>query len=263
MNKLTILVQVYKPNERFFDCLNALANQSDNNFDCVIMKHGDFESKVFDDAVNQYSKKIAAGARVVYEQVNKGPAYGRNRIVEYCDTEFFARVDCDDVIEKDFVLKVNMHINKGYELILLKTIKASEKRMKLEKEYNLPEGIMSVLWQPYAYIIKKSAFIKYPDSIPEDVGSVIYYINCFEEDKIIVANDIKWDLYSTLSNPKNFKKNLKSWKKGIKLSSNYWAKHTGKLNRIAYSYSRATYRISKFKYTHKWAKYFLKNGRVK
>lgn len=268
-SKLTLLVQVYKPTSRFNECIKACVDQIDSNFNIVILKHGDFESEIFDEATKFVLKNFDANKiKVIYENINKGPAIGRNIITQHCDTDYFARVDWDDVIPTNFTKVINEKIAQGKNLILIPmNVKSTNDfNRRFEQKYNLPKYILNVSWAPYCYVIKTNEFIPYPDCVPEDVGSMIYYLNKHEpKSDWVVADEIHWEYYSTISNKDSINKNLNSWIKGVETASKYWASITGPLNRVTnYILLREKKRgflKIKRRWENEWTKHFFKNGK--
>lgn len=219
--KLTLLVQVYKPDERFIDCIKSIQNQTDLNFKCVIFKHGNYESEIFDTAVALVNADERFSVHI--KEINEGVANGRTAIVSHCKTDYFARVDGDDIIEKNYVLKINQLIAVGYDLILIKNripSKWQAKRWsKYEVKHNMTNGILSVGNAPYTQVMQKNLFVPFPSSLPEDTNSTYYYISAASK---YIVSDVEWQYFSTISSKKSRKKMKQSWYEGQIVSGNYW-----------------------------------------
>lgn len=158
--KLTIIVQTYNRKNELENCLLSLQNQSDKNFKILIFGNG-----------ATYDLNAVAEAtlhNIDYEIIslreNKGLVFGRNESVKYVKTEFFGRIDDDDNAPVDYVHNANKEIDLNHDVIFVNRNNSSE--INSSRIY---------LHEPWRYIIKKSNFIEYPNSIPEDIHSSLYY----------------------------------------------------------------------------------------
>lgn len=185
--KLTIIVQTYNREEGLKRNLEALNNQTDQNFNLIIFNNG---AKYNVEVIAGGYKNLLSKLKIIHKEENIGLVKARNESVKHVNTEFFARIDDDDFAMNDYVEKTNKLIASGYDLILV-SIENSK------KEDGKPGTVFS--WEPWRYIIKKESFVPFPEILPEDFLSIFYYTSI---SKKISFDEVKIHL----GDPRVFKK---------------------------------------------------------
>lgn len=180
MKNLTIIVQTYNRETKLKRNLHSLAKQSDKNFKILIYANGASYNVV------KIAKEILRNEveyKVVSSQNNVGLVRARNNSVKHVSTKFFARIDDDDWAATDFVEQANSKIEQGHDVIFVTTV---NDKFKVENRDKFIYG-----WEPWRYIIKKEDFVNYPEIMPEDYSSSVFYLQqsknpSFQDVKIYV-----------------------------------------------------------------------------
>lgn len=99
---IDILIPVFNCEKWIEDCLNSLKEQTDKNFEVILIDDGSTDNslKVCDKYKEICSMKI-------YSRSNKGVTYTRNELVSLSKGEYFLFLDSDDILSKDTIEILN------------------------------------------------------------------------------------------------------------------------------------------------------------
>ena len=110
-----IILPVYNSKDFILDTLNSIIHQTYKNWRLVLIddNSNDGTSELITDFINnKISKK-----KIVFikNNKNKGQAYSRNLALKYCNSEYVAFIDSDDLWEKNKLKKqIKYMIDYGY-----------------------------------------------------------------------------------------------------------------------------------------------------
>jgi len=91
---VTILLPVYNCNEIIYDAVNSVKKQTFEKWQLIIIDDGsNQETKKILDSISRFDTRI----HLISNETNKGIIYSLNKSLNLVDTEFIARIDCDDV----------------------------------------------------------------------------------------------------------------------------------------------------------------------
>lgn len=104
MRKISVIIPCYNAATFIAKCLDALANQTYRDFDVIIIDDCSTDETV--SIVEKYSMNSAYTITLLRNEVNSGPAFSRNKGVNYATSEFVAFCDSDDWYAEDFLEKM-------------------------------------------------------------------------------------------------------------------------------------------------------------
>ena len=228
MNKLiTIIVPLYNNEKHVSTCVDALRNQTDQNFDVVFVDDGS-PDKTFENLEHSLKSDIKFSYKII-RQKNEGVVRARKRGIENTSSEFFMVYDCDDVISADYISEFYKTIRSNAEVdIIIPNVKIQNEKMEFTdfKFYSNDiflsgkDCFLNSLngWDIHTwYICKKDIFIKSnTDYESFNVGNMNYYNNDEAIDRISFMNANKIirnnAIYYYCYNPNSATKSVNSLK---------------------------------------------------
>ncbi len=105
--KIAIIVPVFNRPEELKELLQSLVEQSDKEFEVVVIEDGSSQKSDF--IVAEFQKKKQLSIKYFYKQ-NSGPGNSRNYGCVNSDADFFVFFDSDCVIPPDYIKRLNKHI---------------------------------------------------------------------------------------------------------------------------------------------------------
>ena len=192
-----IILPVYNSKDFILDTLNSIIHQTYKNWRLVLIddNSNDGTSELITDFINNKinKKKIV----FIKNNKNKGQAYSRNLALKYCNSEYVAFIDADDLWEKNKLKKqIKYMIDYGYSFTYsdYKTLNnISFSKLKLCEDYYLK-----------CQILKSNNAYKCP-------GIYSYYRvrdNSLQSNRLKVLLAV-WNINKNLNNM-NYINNLKS-----------------------------------------------------
>lgn len=106
--KISFIIPAYNAEKTLAKCVNSLLNQTNENWQAVIMDDGSLDN-TFGIAQDFECKDSRIKALT---QKNAGPGTARNNALPYCAGEYIAFLDSDDYIEPNYVESVIKLINQ-------------------------------------------------------------------------------------------------------------------------------------------------------
>lgn len=107
--KFSIIIAVYQREEELTELLNSLANQSDQDFEVVIVDDGSTDP--LEELVNSYQLKL--NIQYFYKK-NSGPAKSRNFGMERARGNYFIFLDSDTIAPKNYIENVRKELESNY-----------------------------------------------------------------------------------------------------------------------------------------------------
>lgn len=127
---ISFIVPVYNAEKYLDDCLMSILNQTNSNFEVLIVNDGSTDGSAV--ICNKYAKK---DRRVtVFHTENHGVAHARNKAIKLAIGKYILFVDSDDVVHPQLAEQViqNFALHRGAEMLCWKVTKftSNENRWK-------------------------------------------------------------------------------------------------------------------------------------
>ena len=191
----SVIVTVYNKGRVLKETLESIANQTFDNFECIIIDDGSTDNSniISQDFCKKYSKFQH------FEYENAGVGKARNRGINQANGEYIVFVDGDDNVEKELLEILHKYIN-NYDIDLIRyqckvvhyrAVKEPEKLNYHSHIDKLMTGYEALLkWSEpnkryalaWLYCIKKTILtdngIKFPKGIYEDFATMPLVIAC-------------------------------------------------------------------------------------
>lgn len=103
---ISILIPVYNSEKWIKECLDSIINQSDSNYEVVIIDDGSKDKSL--NICNEYKNKCEMR---IYSRENKGVTFTRNELVNLAKGEYFLFLDSDDLLDINIIYYLNKIIN--------------------------------------------------------------------------------------------------------------------------------------------------------
>lgn len=213
-DKISIIVAAYNTSKYINRCIDALINQTINNFEILII-----EDKSTDDTKKKIEKyKNNKNIKVFYNDKNMGLAYSRNVGLDNATGNYIGFVDSDDFIAKDYYELLLKQIKKDaadiavcdMKLIYEDTGKEVISSCSDNKKNNISFINSGLAASACNKLFKKSIINKYRfevGKINEDVAVVI--ASMADATKITYVNNCYYNYYQRNSSIQNSKFNEK------------------------------------------------------
>lgn len=107
--KISFIIPAYNAEKTLTKCINSLLNQTNKNWESVIIDDGSLDNTFNIAKSFEYKDERIK----VLTQKNSGPGAARNNAFPYCDGEYIAFLDSDDYIEYNYVELVIKLINQN------------------------------------------------------------------------------------------------------------------------------------------------------
>ena len=137
---ITVIIPFKGKIKNLVRALESLENQKFKNFECIICVDG---QNIFKYKKILLKKKI--NLRIIYNKINMGQSYSRNKAIQIANGKFVAFLDSDDFWTKDKLSSVYPK-TKNYDLIFHDCIRVKNKSIiNLEnyKNYNFKSLLLS------------------------------------------------------------------------------------------------------------------------
>lgn len=170
LNLITIIIPLYNNEKHIPTCIEALKNQTDQNFEVMFIDDGSTDQtvetlKCFLTSDVQFNYKI-------FQQKNEGTARARKKGIENASSKYIMIYDCDDVISTDYISEFFRTIKNNDEVdIVIPNVKMQNEKMVFEDfkfysddvQLSSEECLLNSLngWMIHGWFIcKKDIFIK-------------------------------------------------------------------------------------------------------
>lgn len=171
--KVSIIIPVYNGSKYIDECLSSVVNQTYKNLEIIIIDDGSTDNSV--DIIKKWSTKD--NRIVLYENENHGVSYTRNFGIQKSSGYFIAFVDCDDVIDSNFISYLTqLSNNTGAECVV------SALSIYGTKNSN-SEELIQILEKPIiqCYLI---------DLIEGYIGGKLFHSRIIKENRIYLSTEI-------------------------------------------------------------------------
>lgn len=116
---ISIIIPVYNVEKYIKNCINSIINQNIEGIEIILVNDG--SSDISGTICKKYSDKFE---NIVYiEQENKGPSAARNIGIKQARGKYIGFIDSDDMLEHNFISKINEEINNYKNDLLMWGIK--------------------------------------------------------------------------------------------------------------------------------------------
>lgn len=102
MELISIIIPVYNVEKYLHRCLDSVINQSYSNLEILLIDDGSTDSSL--QICNEYASRDAR-IKVIHQE-NMGLAGARNTGIRNVNSSYFASIDSDDYVDKDFIYKL-------------------------------------------------------------------------------------------------------------------------------------------------------------
>lgn len=106
---ISFVIPVYNCEKYLHQCLESLINQSESNFEVICVDDGSKDNSK--EIIRNFIHKDPRFTLV--EQENSGPAYARNKGLEFTKGQYIWWIDADDWIELNSIKKINQSIQSS------------------------------------------------------------------------------------------------------------------------------------------------------
>lgn len=134
MNKVTVIVPVYKAEKYLNRCVDSLVRQTYSNIEIILIDDGS------PDMCPQICDQYSLDNRIkVIHKVNEGVQEARNEALRIADSKWVAFIDADDWVEDDYVERLVNEADKGFDVVIIDRIDEYENTsvpiQKYDKEH--------------------------------------------------------------------------------------------------------------------------------
>lgn len=132
MDKVSIIIPIYKVEKYIEECLDSVIGQSYLNLEIILVDDGSPDNcpKICD-AYAEKDERI-----IVIHQVNAGVSMARNVGLDICTGEWVMFVDPDDVLHRDIVKVLYNHTDDSTEVITCGYHSGQDKEFSLKDDYS-------------------------------------------------------------------------------------------------------------------------------
>lgn len=156
MQKISVIVPVYKTENYLKKCLDSIINQIYNNFEVIIVNDGSTDNSelIVSEYLKEYPDKIK-----YYKKENGGLSDARNYGVERATGDYICFVDSDDYIDINLFENLKIEMDKQTQLIKYKIIKVDSKYNEIER-VNGPVFSNITGLQAFEYLMGKDVLLE-------------------------------------------------------------------------------------------------------
>lgn len=236
---ISIIIPMYNAELHIKQCINALNNQTNKNFELIIVDDGSTDNslKILIDYIKDRKHTY------IFSQKNSGVSAARNFGISKAHCKYVTFVDCDDIIDNRFVENLhNIIINNDYDYIMsgtsflqnkgiIKTIKIPDDSWHIEKlstKFRYLDYTTSIHGKLYKKEILDKYNIRYNInmSYAEDRDFNIEYLNHIKTIRTIsyIGYYYNTDVINSLSKKKHsniLRNNCIYWNKVLNLSNEH------------------------------------------
>ena len=217
MCKVSIIVPIYNAEQYIKRCLDALANQSLDDYEVILINDGSTDGTL--DILNKYNIRYPNIFKVI-SIPNGGQGKARNEGIKYAKGEFLAFADSDDFMEPGMYEELyNFAVKYNYELVICPYFRMNQSGHILNTELNYLDNITMINTSPWNKLFKRDLWLKHDVQFAEalwyeDVLAVyeyvfisnsigfykkpLYYYIYREESSINIYNDRVNDIFKVL-----------------------------------------------------------------
>ena len=133
MNKLAVLMSIYNETEtEIMQSVNSILNQTYKDFVLIIVYDNpkDDKLKKVVDKLKNKDKRIT----ILYNEKNIGLAMSMNKAFDYANAKYVARMDADDIAEKDRLEKEIKILESGYDFVYSNYVYIDELGNEINKD---------------------------------------------------------------------------------------------------------------------------------
>lgn len=130
MSKITIVIPCYNSEKYIAKCVESLKAQTYKDFKVIFINDASTDETLSILYTVQQEKDICI--TVLDNEINRGPAYSRNRAIEIADSEYITFCDCDDWYDTDYLEKMIEAIDCSKTPIALCGYKVVNEHGKIE-----------------------------------------------------------------------------------------------------------------------------------
>lgn len=105
----SIIIAVYKREDELTELLESLTNQSDSDFEVIVVDDGSPES--LESIVDEFKSKLNI---LYFHKENSGPAKSRNFGMERASGNYFIFLDSDTIAPKNYIHTVRKELTENY-----------------------------------------------------------------------------------------------------------------------------------------------------
>lgn len=194
MAEISIIIPVYNGINFIKGCLNSINSQTYKEFEVIIVDNGSTDNIAF------LLKENYPHVGIIKNKENLGPCRARNQAIEITESKWILTLDCDIILEKDFLKKIITSANKSEESIGMfqpKILKSDKKTIyscgiylsRLKRFYDIGQGkFNNGKFNDSEYIFGIcSAAALYKKEMLEDIKQNGQY---FDEDFFFLLEDV-------------------------------------------------------------------------
>ncbi|MFB5085889.1 glycosyltransferase [Psychrobacillus sp. PGGUH221] len=172
---ISVIMTVYNGEKFVADSIKSILNQSYSNFELIIINDGSKDNSR--DEIRKYIDDI----RIKYIELkeNKGVGAAICRALEFAKGEYIAKVDADDIYDKDRFIKQVEYLNNNPEVAIVDSLISY-----------FPDSVVVEESQRYNYI--KNILEKQVNSIINEktIQKYLYWFSCITHSTIMYRSNI-------------------------------------------------------------------------
>lgn len=239
MIKASIIIPVYNAEKYLDKCLNSIKNQTESNFEAIIINDGST-----DKSENIIKKYLIDKRFKLFSQENHGIGYSRNKGIKESNGKYLVFIDSDDYIENDFLeIMLNKIEENNLDIVICDYFEENEENNTI-KSISIPsfldttikknkELLIRINKSPWNKIYKKSFIknFKFPETLKyEDtlflcqalknakIGKINKSLNHYvihSNSETTTMNDKVFDILKIIDNIRYFYRKEKEYKEII------------------------------------------------
>ncbi|WP_407305257.1 glycosyltransferase family 2 protein [Acinetobacter sp.] len=129
INLITVIIPLYNNEKHISTCVEALKNQTDQNFEVIFIDDGSPDNVI--EKLEYCLKSDIKFSYKIFRQKNEGAARARKKGIENSLSQYIMLYDCDDVISKDYISEFFRIIKNNEEVdIVIPNVKMQNEKME-------------------------------------------------------------------------------------------------------------------------------------